>query len=107
MKDDRSRAENFLDARGVFPGDLHDHVHEFRATKLLAHQRPHAEVFGLLFRVFYGDSFRQRHEVATSSGFSGGFFRQAVADAVAEGFAVDGFSFQARAGGFHYRAHLF
>src|ERR1700722_10201909 len=34
-------------------------------------------------------------------GFSGGFFREAVADAVAEGFAVE-----ARAGGFYHGAHL-
>jgi len=49
----------------------------------------------------------QKARAKLALGFSGGFFREAVADAVAEGFAVDGFSFQARARGFHYCAHLF
>src|SRR5580692_5419166 len=41
------------------------------------------------------------------SGFSGGFFREALADFVTEQFAVNGFAFEFGARGFYHPAHLF
>ena len=61
MEDDGAGAENLLHARGIFSGDLDDHVDEFGGAEGLADQRTHAEVFGFFFRVFYGDGFGQRH----------------------------------------------
>ena len=57
MEDDGAGAENLLHARGIFSGDLDDHVHEFWGAEGLADQRTHAEVFGFFFGVFYGDGF--------------------------------------------------
>ena len=61
MEDDGAGAENLLHARGIFSGDLDDHVNQFGSAKGLADQRTHAEVFGFFFSVFYGDGFGQRH----------------------------------------------
>src|SRR5580700_8042307 len=61
MEHDGAGAQNLLYARGIFSGNLHDHVHQFRRTEGLADQRAHAEVFGFFFRIFYGDGFGQRH----------------------------------------------
>jgi len=61
MEDDCAGAEDLLHARGIFSGDLDDHVHQFRGAEGLADQRAHAEVFGFFFSVFYGDGLGQRH----------------------------------------------
>jgi len=64
MEDDRAGAQNLLHARGIFSGNLHDHVHQLRGAEGLADQRTHAEVFGFFFGVFYGDGFGQRHSTS-------------------------------------------
>ena len=61
MEDDGAGAEDLLHARGIFSGDLDDHVHQFGGAEGLADQRAHAEVFGFFFGVFYGDGFGERH----------------------------------------------
>jgi hypothetical protein len=63
MEDDGAGAENLLYARGIFSGDLDDHIHQFRGAESLADQRAHAEVFGFFFGVFYGDGFGKRHSI--------------------------------------------
>jgi hypothetical protein len=55
IEDDRTRAENLLDALRVFPCDADDHVNEFGWAEGLPDERADADELGVVFRVFDGD----------------------------------------------------
>jgi hypothetical protein len=73
----------------------------------LADERTDADELCVVFGIFDGDGGGERHGVEAVELAPSGLGSQAVADFVAEGFAVDGFAFEAGTGGFDYGAHLF
>jgi hypothetical protein len=107
IEDDGAGAENFLDAGGIFTGDADDHVDEFGGAEGLADERTDGDELSVVFGIFDGDGGGESQGVEADEFAPSGFGREAVADFVAEGFAVDGFAFEAGAGGFDYGAHLF
>ena len=55
--EDRTAAQDLLNARGIFPGDADHHIDQLVEPKSLFDDGSHGDVAGVIFGVAYGDLF--------------------------------------------------